>query len=208
MGYGKEARVRDILSDPAARRIADRYVPAVTCSGVLEHMGFLPFTAVLRAPSAAPADPAGLEAMWHELGLLDGAPRARADAPYIEPAADYETDSVRRGSARVRPSGPSEQWGITELVIDGPSHGNPFVDVELSARFTDDRGNGTSVGGFYDGEGVYRIRFQAPQAGRWTYVTASTARSLDGLRGAFEVGPPGPGNHGPVGVALRQSNAL
>ena len=203
MGYGKEARVRDILSDPAARRIADRYVPAVTCSAVLEHMGFLPFSAVLRAPSAAPLDPAGLEAMWHELGLLDGAPRARADAPYIEPATDYEPESVRRGSARVRPSGPSEQWGITELVIDGPSHGNPFVDVELSARFTDDRGNGTSVGGFYDGEGVYRIRFQAPQAGRWTYVTASTARSLDGLRGAFEVGPPGPGNRGPVGVADR-----
>ena len=203
MGYGKESRVRDILADPAARSVAAKYIPAVTCSPVLEHMGFLPFSAVLHAESAAPADPAGLEAMWYELGLLEGTPQARAEAPYIEPAPDYEPASVGRGSARVRPVSPSEQWGVTELAIEGPSHGNPFVDVELSAEFTDGNGDGPSAGGFYDGDGMYRIRFQAPRAGMWTYVTTSSARSLDGLRGTFEVRPPGPGNHGPVGVADR-----
>jgi hypothetical protein len=99
--------------------------------------------------------------------------------------------------------GPAEQWGITELTIAGPSHGNPFVDVELSAEFTSEGARPISVGGFYDGGGMYRIRFQAPSAGTWTYVTTSTARSLDGLRGAFQVRPPGPRNHGPVGVADR-----
>ncbi len=192
MGYGRDARIRDILSDPAARSVADRYVPALTCSPVVEHMGFLPFSAILRAPSAAPPDPAAVEAMWRELGQLDGVARARAEAPYIEPASDYEPESVPRGSAAVRPAGQPEQWGVTELVIDGPSHGNPFTDVELSARFTDARGAGGPVGGFYDGDGVYRVRFQAPRAGTWTYVTTSTARSLDGLRGSVEVGPPGP----------------
>ena len=147
--------------------------------------------------------PDEVEALWDELGQLDGAPRATADAPYLEPARDYESDSVPRGTARAALAGASEQWGVTELVIDGPSHGNPFVDVELSARFTDDQGHGISVGGFYDGDGVYRIRFCAPHAGTWTYVTTSTARSLDGLRGTFESAPPGPGNHGPVGVADR-----
>jgi hypothetical protein len=129
------------------------------------------------------------------------AANTRAQAPYIEPAPDYESDSVRRGSARVRPVSPSEQWGVTELAIEGPSHGNPFVDVELSAEFTGGNGDGTSVGGFYDGDGMYRVRFQAPRAGTWTYVTTSSARSLDGLRGTFDVQPPGPRNHGPVGVA-------
>ena len=42
-----------------------------------------------------------------------------------------------------------------------------------------------------------------PARGTWTYVTTSTARSLDGLRGTVEVRPPGPGNHGPVAVADR-----
>src|SRR5580658_8195899 len=203
MGYGTEARVRDILSDPAARSVAAKYVPALTCSPVVEHMGFLPFSAILLAPSAAPPDPTEVEAMWRELGQLEGIPRARAEAPYLDPASDYEPQSVARGSARVRPIGRPEQWGVTELVIDGPSHGNPFVDVELSARFTHAVGADVPVGGFYDGDGVYRVRFQAARAGTWTYVTTSTARSLDGLRGAFEVRSPGPENHGPVGVADR-----
>ncbi len=28
-----------------------------------------------------------------------------------------------------------ERWGIFELSLSGPSGGNPFVDVELSAEF-------------------------------------------------------------------------
>jgi hypothetical protein len=200
MGYGKQARVRDIMSDPAARGVAEKYIPALTCSPVLEHLGFLQFSAVLHAEGAA-LSPAEVEAMWEELGRLDGAPRAEAEAPYLEPVPGYEPESVPRGSARVALAGASEQWGVTELVIDGPSHGNPFVDVELAARFTDDQGQDITVGGFYDGEGVYRVRFCAPGAGTWQYATTSTARSLDGLRGTFEASPPGPGNHGPVGVA-------
>jgi Domain of unknown function (DUF5605)/Domain of unknown function (DUF5060)/Protein of unknown function (DUF4038) len=203
MGYGRESRVRDILSDPAARSVAARYLPALTCSPTVEYMGFLPFSAILRAPSAAPPDPADIEAMWRELGQLEGVARVRAEAPYVQPGPDYEPESVPRGSARVRPAGIPEQWGVTELVIDGPSHGNPFTDVELSARFTDGVGAEVMVGGFYDGSGVYRVRFQAPRSGTWAYVTTSTARSLDGLPGTVEVRPPGPGNHGPVAVADR-----
>lgn len=141
--------------------------------------------------------------MWHELGLLEGSPPSRAEAPIIEPALDYESQDVRRGSARIGAAGPAEQWGITELTIAGPSHGNPFVDVELSAEFTSEGARPISVGGFYDGGGTYRIRFQAPSAAAWTYVTTSTARSLDGLRGTVQVTPPGPRNHGPVEVADR-----
>jgi Domain of unknown function (DUF5060)/Protein of unknown function (DUF4038) len=203
LGYGKEARVRDILSDAIARGIVARYVPAVTNSPVVEHMGFLPIRMVVEQGSAAPSDPAELERMWHELSVLEGSPPSRAETPLIKPALDYETEDVGRSSARISVVGLAEQWSVTELTIEGPSHGNPFVDVELSAEFTSEADRHISVGGFYDGEGAYRIRFQAPSAGTWTYVTTSTARSLDGLRGAFEVRSPGPENHGPVGVADR-----
>ena len=168
MGYGKEARVRDILSDAIARGIVARYVPAVANSPVIEHMGFLPIRMVVEQGSAAPSDPAELERMWHELSVLEGSPPSRAETPFIEPALDYETEDVRRSSARISAVGPAEQWSVTELTIEGPSHGNPFVDVELSAEFTSEAGRHISVGGFYDGEGAYRIRFQAPSAGTWT----------------------------------------
>jgi hypothetical protein len=203
MGYGKEARVKDILSDATARDIAARYLPEVTNSPMIGHMGFLPFRAVVERGSTAPSDPAVLDKMWHELELLEGSPRGPAEEPYTEPALDYESEDVCPSSARIGPVGPAEQWGITELAIKGPSHGNPFVDVELSAEFTNEVSRHISVGGFYDGDGTYRIRFQAPSAGTWTYVTTSTARSLDGLRGAVQVRPPGPRNHGPVEVADR-----
>ena len=136
MGYGKEVRVKDILSDAAARGIVARYVPEITNSPMFEHVGFVPFRALVERGSTAPPDPDRLEEMWHELGLLEGSPRLPAAAPAIAPALDYEPAEVPRGSARISPVGPAEQWGITELVIEGPSHGNPFTDVELSAEFT------------------------------------------------------------------------
>jgi hypothetical protein len=213
MGYGKDVRVKDILADAAARGIVARYVPEIANSPMFEHIGFVPFRALVERGSTAPPDPDRLEKMWHELGLLEGSPRLPAEAPFITPALDYEPADVPRGSAWISPVGPAEQWGITELVIDGPSHGNPFTDVELSAQFTraaftraaftSEAAAPITAGGFYDGDGTYRIRFQAPSAGAWSYVTTSTARSMDGLRGAFEVKPPGPGNHGQVEVADR-----
>ena len=78
MGYGKEARVRDILSDAIARGIVARYVPAVANSPVIAHMGFLPIRTVVEQGGAAPTDPAELERMWHELAVLEGSPPSQA----------------------------------------------------------------------------------------------------------------------------------
>jgi hypothetical protein len=92
-----------------------------------------------------------------------------------------------------------EQYGIFELALDGPSSGNPFVDVELSAEFR----SGTRVfqaDGFYDGSGVYRVRFMPDAAGEWRYLTKSSAKELDGRTGSFVCTRPEPGNHGPVSV--------
>ncbi len=94
----------------------------------------------------------------------------------------------------------TEQWDIFELTLKGPSSGNPFVDVKLSAEFT----QGDKVfkpTGFYDGNGIYRIRFMPNSQGGWTYKTRSNVKVLDGKIGSFTCFKPSEGNHGPVRVA-------
>jgi len=93
-----------------------------------------------------------------------------------------------------------EQWGIFELSLKGPTNGNPFTDVKLSAQFT----LGTNVAdanGFYDGDGIYRVRFMPDLQGKWKYKTASNIPKLDGKTGSFSASKPSRQNHGPVRVA-------
>ena len=73
------------------------------------------------------------------------------------------------------------KWSVYEVVIKkGPQNGNPFVEVDLKAVFTD--GERTlQVLGFYDGEGVYRVRFMPDQEGSWTFRLNSSAAELDGI---------------------------
>jgi hypothetical protein len=105
-------------------------------------------------------------------------------------------------TVRIRHDEHCARWDVFEIELDGPSHGNPFTDVELGATFSDGQRE-LRVGGFYDGDGTYRIRFMPDIEGSWTFVTSSTARSLDGLSGDFLTGPAAPGLHGPVRVAER-----
>jgi hypothetical protein len=92
-----------------------------------------------------------------------------------------------------------EQWGTFEVALKGPADGNPFLDVRLSAVFTDG-GRMIEVPGFYDGEGVYRIRFMPTVPGSWRYDTRSNRWELTDKSGVFTVVPPRAGNRGPVGV--------
>ena len=93
----------------------------------------------------------------------------------------------------------TEQWDIFELALKGPEGGNPFTDIQLSAEFKQ-RGRVFKPEGFYDGNGVYRIRFMPDSLGVWSYVTKSSRRELDGKEGQFTCIEPSPGNHGPVRV--------
>ncbi len=101
---------------------------------------------------------------------------------------------------RADPPSQVEQWGIFELALAGPAIGNPYLEVAVDAEFCD--GTRTvSVAGFYDGDGVYRVRFMPESVGEWSYRTSSTAPELSGRRGVFTVTPAQAGNHGPVRVA-------
>ncbi len=97
---------------------------------------------------------------------------------------------------------PVEQWGVFEFQAQGPVTGNPFVDVQFSARLTLAH-RSIDVPGFFDGNGVYKVRFSPDSAGRWTMETRSNAKDLDGLTTSFECTPARPGNRGPVGTAHR-----
>ena len=93
-----------------------------------------------------------------------------------------------------------EQWGLFEEAFQGPADGNPFVDVNLTATFTQDTKT-VNVTGFYDGKGVYCIRFSPPTRGPWKYETKSNRPELSGKTGLLTATAPGTRNHGPVRVA-------
>jgi hypothetical protein len=94
-----------------------------------------------------------------------------------------------------------EQWGMFEVSLQGPSSGNPYKEVTLTAAFTLEHRT-VQVTGFYDGEGTYKIRFMPDAVGKWTYVTASSASQLAGHTGGLmATAPTTANNHGLVGVA-------
>lgn len=102
----------------------------------------------------------------------------------------------------------TEHWNILELELSGPSAGNPFTDVQLSADFR--LGHRiVTVDGFYDGDGTYRIRFSPDAVGEWSYITRSNRSELSGKTGSFCCTPATGANHGPVradGVYLRHAD--
>lgn len=92
-----------------------------------------------------------------------------------------------------------ERWDVFEIEIEGPKSGNPFLEVDLTGVFR----NGEKEyrpDGFYDGDGVYKIRFMPDEEGRWTYETRSNSDQLNNLRGEFMCTPASQKNHGPVKV--------
>jgi hypothetical protein len=92
-----------------------------------------------------------------------------------------------------------EHWGVFELILEGPSSGNPFIDVTIGAQFSR-QGRVVAVGGFYDGDGIYKIRFIPDEPGEWQYITNSSEPALDGIQGEFQCVAAREGLHGPVRV--------
>jgi hypothetical protein len=93
-----------------------------------------------------------------------------------------------------------QQWDVFELKFKGTDAGDPFLEVHLSAEFT----NGRHVfrpDGFYDGDGIYKIRFMPDTAGTWTYITSSNRTELDHKKGVFICATALPNVHGPVRVS-------
>ncbi|QDV42838.1 hypothetical protein Enr13x_26880 [Stieleria neptunia] len=92
-----------------------------------------------------------------------------------------------------------EQWDVYEITLKGSSAGNPYLETSLSVEFSNDSKTVT-VPGFYDGDGVYKVRFSPDQKGTWKYVTKSDQDGLSGKSGSVLCVAPTGNNHGPVRV--------
>ncbi len=93
----------------------------------------------------------------------------------------------------------TERWSIFELALEGPADGNPFLDVEFTASFRY-KHRVVDTEGFYDGDGIYRVRHMPDEVGLWHYETRSNVAALDGIAGSFRCTPASETNHGPVRV--------
>jgi len=91
-----------------------------------------------------------------------------------------------------------ERWGTFELRLQGPCEGNPFVEQRIAATF-DGPGEHVRVQGFYDGEGVYVLRFMPSFEGTYAFSVESSFGAQG--TGEFAVTPAQQGNHGMVRVA-------
>jgi hypothetical protein len=103
--------------------------------------------------------------------------------------------------AQVRPASSHyvERWDIFEEAFTGPRDGNPFLDVWIRIVFR--RGDRKIwVDGFYDGNGVYKVRFMPDDPGAWIFETDSNVTELKGKKGSFNCIDAQAANHGPVSV--------
>ena len=90
-----------------------------------------------------------------------------------------------------------ERWECLELSYPGRTDGNPFTDYSIRGTFFGDSET-VEADGFYDGDGMYRIRFMPSYAGEYRYIIRGTFGETQ--EGNFTVTEAGPGNHGPVRV--------
>lgn len=69
---------------------------------------------------------------------------------------------------------------------------HPHRDVQLDAIFEAPDGQTFKIGGFWDGDRTYRVRFAPPTTGTWTYRTVASDtgnRGLHDQHGTFAVTP-------------------
>ena len=90
------------------------------------------------------------------------------------------------------------RWGVQEVSLSGPTEGNPFTDCPVSGTFTG-KNETVHADGFYDGDGIYRVRFMPSFEG--DYHFRIEAPFMAQAEGDFAVLPAEEGNHGPVRVA-------
>jgi len=90
------------------------------------------------------------------------------------------------------------KWDVFELALKGRADGNPFTDYTMRGVFESDAER-VETDGFYDGGGVYRIRFMPSFTGVYRYRVQGTF-APEAAESSFTAVAPRPGNHGPMRV--------
>ena len=92
-----------------------------------------------------------------------------------------------------------KKWDVFEVSLPGPMEGNPFQEQRFQGIFTH-KNESVVVEGFYDGQGIYKIRFMPSHEGRYTFVLKGTFLE-ETLSGVFYAVEADEDNHGPVRIA-------
>lgn len=109
-----------------------------------------------------------------------------------------------------------ERWSVFEVSWQGPKDGNPFISHMVSAVFHGEHEE-VHAEGFYDGDGVYKVRFMPSFEGKYSFFIKKSYdeeecipnhmdenkadEKIRDYDGTFQVTPAKEGNHGPVRVA-------
>ena len=92
----------------------------------------------------------------------------------------------------------AEQWGVWEISLKGRTEGNPFTDYPVAGVFTS-KNETKRTEGFYDGNGIYKVRFMPSFAETYTFTITGDCLEAP-VSGSFTVEPAKDENHGPVRV--------
>jgi hypothetical protein len=90
----------------------------------------------------------------------------------------------------------------------------PFHEVPAFGACFSYKHRTVEVDGFYDGDGVYRVRFMPDVQGEWRYRTVSNLAALDGVEGSFTLHRAATGQSRPgarrrhLSLRLRRRHAL
>src|SRR5687767_5164068 len=79
-------------------------------------------------------DPAHRDRFWSDVDAVMGPILLHDHAG--EAGAPLRSAAGERASAPWRLGGEPTRWGLIEIAFEGPSDGNPFVDVDLTVRLT------------------------------------------------------------------------
>lgn len=91
-----------------------------------------------------------------------------------------------------------ERWGVFTVSLNGRTDGNPFTDYQIYGTFRSPNEEKT-VAGFYDGDGVYKVRFMPSFTEKYTFEIKGSFSGKT-YSGSFDVSLAGEKNHGPVRV--------
>lgn len=92
-----------------------------------------------------------------------------------------------------------ERWDVFEISCTGTTDGNPFTQAIIQGTFIS-KNETKVVDGFYNGDGIYIVRFMPSFAEFYRYtITSNFSDEL--ISGTFEATESTGDNHGPVHVA-------
>ena len=185
-GFSADSVLMDLLRNRSAWMVLRQRAPSVVESTLLHTYHSHPIGLVLETEQGL-TEQDRLQILSELAAIEATAPVSAERQLPAAPTRTYENDTIAVGSAVFSHAGRVGLWERLSVTIQGPSHMNPFVDVELRARFFGPDGVIHDVLGYYAGGGAYGLRFLAPSVGTWRFETTSNARSLDGLMGSFEV---------------------